>query len=122
MEAYEEDLEVRRDRLRELLLHDETQLIRELVQKVRKTEEERTEELMAKLAEAEKKKECEKQVLLKEKKMQLFEETSQVIRQARAKAWTQDAKKVNLVQIAQNQRQRWYVLTCFFFSILLLFI
>ncbi|XP_058799352.1 trichohyalin-like [Phymastichus coffea] len=106
MEAYEQDLEERRDRLRELLLREETQLIRELIQKAREAEEQRTNELMARIAELEKDKECDEKILLREKQMQLFEQTSQAIREARARAWTEDAKKANLAQIAEAEERR----------------
>ncbi|XP_016841585.1 trichohyalin-like isoform X1 [Nasonia vitripennis] len=106
MEAYEEDLESRRDRLRELLLRDEARLTRELVEAGRKLEERRATELQERAAEAAASREAVRRELLRVKELQRFAEESQEIREARQRARAEDSKRANLAQIAEAHERR----------------
>ncbi|CAB0033281.1 unnamed protein product, partial [Trichogramma brassicae] len=77
LEAYEEDIEERRDRLRELLLREEAEQTRELVDLFRLKEKQRIAELAEKAAAEEREREQARQALLKEKKLQRYVESSQ---------------------------------------------
>uniref|UniRef100_A0ABD2W4Y7 Trichohyalin-plectin-homology domain-containing protein n=1 Tax=Trichogramma kaykai TaxID=54128 RepID=A0ABD2W4Y7_9HYME len=119
LEAYEEDIEERRDRLRELLLREEAEQTRELVDLFRLKEKQRIAELAEKAAAEEREREQARQTLLKEKKLQRYVESSQEVRKGRSQAWLEDAKRINLVQIDEaakirrlkrNEDQYWHTL------------
>lgn len=106
MEAYDEDLESRRDRLRELLLRDEARLTRELVEAGRKLEERRATELQERAAEVAASREAVRRELLRVKELQRYAEESQEVREARQRARTEDSKRANLAQIADAHERR----------------
>jgi hypothetical protein len=110
MEAYEKDLEMRRDKLRRFLLIEETNLIQNLVEVVKAKEEERVAELATRAAEAEKEREETRLELLHEKQLQQFVERNPELRDIRIRARTEDAKRANVAQIAQNEERRRYVI------------
>ncbi|XP_011497693.1 PREDICTED: arginine and glutamate-rich protein 1 [Ceratosolen solmsi marchali] len=106
MEAYEEDLEVRRDNLRRLLLIEEADLTRELIQMVKDLEEKREMKLAAKAAEAEKEREFARQELLHEKQLQQFVLMNPKLREVRNRMRTEDTKRANVAQMADNEERR----------------
>ncbi|XP_014216738.1 trichohyalin-like [Copidosoma floridanum] len=106
MEAYEQDLEERRDQLREMLVREEAELTRELVEKSRKLEEERAAELEARAAEAAEEAEAKRLELLREKQLQRYVELNEELKESRRRAWTVDAKRVNRVQIEEAEQRR----------------
>lgn len=112
MAAYEEDLEARRDRLRDKLVHEEAGLTRELVRLALAQEERRAAELAARAARAEEEQESQRRALLRCKQLQRYVSTNHELREQSYKHRTCDAKRVNLVQIADAQARRRYFNPC----------
>ncbi|KAJ8683359.1 hypothetical protein QAD02_019151 [Eretmocerus hayati] len=106
MEAYDEDLEERRQRLRELLLRDEASLTRELVQWAKQQEKLRAERLAIEAEEAERQRESERSEFLENKRLQRWAMTNQQLRDQRWQVRTRDTKKANLIQIQLNEDKR----------------
>lgn len=119
MEAYESNLEKRREKLRELLVREEAELVRELVEKTRKLEDQRAAKLEAEAAEAAAEIEANKLDLLHEKLLQRYVESNAELRENLKRAWARDAKRVNRVQIAEAEQRRRYPCNFHFIETLL---
>jgi len=106
MLAYEESLEARREKLRDLVLTEETNLTREIVEETQRGNDVRLEEMRAKTEELRKRREEEREAIVTAKRMQQYLRTCQDIQQTCSKRATIDAKRCNVVQMAENETRK----------------
>ncbi|KAL6440767.1 hypothetical protein ACFW04_003308 [Cataglyphis niger] len=105
MSAYEENLQKRREKLRDLILSDEMNLTREIAEEVRRGEDARLEEMRAKTEELRRRHEEEHEAVVAAKRMQQY----LLAYPDKQKLWKKraiDAKLCNVAQMADNEAKR----------------
>nr|XP_012225495.1 PREDICTED: trichoplein keratin filament-binding protein-like [Linepithema humile] len=106
MSAYEESLETRREKLRDLVLNEEADLTREIVEEAQRSEDARSKEARSRAEELRKRKEEEHESLVAAKRMQQYLASYPDVKQELSKRCAIDAKQCNLAQMADNEARR----------------
>ncbi|XP_043686600.1 trichohyalin-like [Vespula pensylvanica] len=106
MAMYEESVNVRREKLRDLILREETQLTREIVEQAQHGEDTRMEEMREETERLRKQQEEHRLALLASKRMQQYIARCPEVRNELMKRNTKEAKICNLVQMAENKAKR----------------
>ncbi|KYN31337.1 hypothetical protein ALC56_14218 [Trachymyrmex septentrionalis] len=104
--AYEENLQARREKLRDLVSSEETNLMREIMEVARRNECARFEEILARTEELKKQHDEEHKTMVAAKQMQQYLASSPDIKQAFSRRCTIDAKQCNAAQMASNEAKR----------------
>jgi len=99
-------LEARREKLRDLVLTEETNLTREIVEEMQRGNDVRLEEMRAKTEELKKRREEEHEAIVAAKRMQQYLHSCQDIQQTYSKRATIDVKRCNVVQMTENEMRR----------------
>lgn len=106
MSAYEENLEARREKLRDLVSSEEANLTREIVEVARRDECARFEEKLARIEELRKRHEEEHEATVAAKQMQRYLASCPDIKQELSRRSAIDAKQCNAAQMADNEARR----------------
>lgn len=106
MSAYEENLQARRERLRDLVSSEEANLTREIVEVARRDECARFEEKLARTEELRKRHEEEHEATVAAKQMQRYLASCPDIKQELSRRSAIDAKRCNVAQMANNETRR----------------
>ena len=99
-------MNLRREKLRALLLEEEAILTREIIEKAQKSNDGYLENLKKRTEEAQRRQEEKRLALLKAKRTQQYLARCPEARERFVKKSTQDVKYCNLVQMAENNAQR----------------
>jgi trichoplein keratin filament-binding protein len=99
-------LEARREKLRDLVLTEETNLTREIVEEVQRSNDARLEEMRAKTEELRKRRDEEREAIVAAKRMQQYLRSCQNIQQTYSKRATIDVKRCNVVQMTEHETRR----------------
>ncbi|KAI4503482.1 hypothetical protein M0802_001704 [Mischocyttarus mexicanus] len=106
MAMYEESINVRREKLRDLILKEEMGLTREIVEQAQHGDDFRMDEMREETERLMKQQEEERLALLAEKRMQQYIERCPELRERLTKRFAKDAKSCNLVQMADNEAKK----------------
>ncbi|KAI4492551.1 hypothetical protein M0804_002342 [Polistes exclamans] len=106
MAEYEESINVRRDKLRDLISKEEMELTREIVEQAQHGDDFRMEEMREETERLKKQQEEERLALLAGKRIQQYIERCPELREQLTKRFAKDAKNCNLVQMADNEAKR----------------
>ncbi|XP_050446787.1 uncharacterized protein LOC126849199 [Cataglyphis hispanica] len=106
MSTYEENLQKRREKLRDLILSEEMNLTREIEEEARRGEDARLEEMRARTEELRKRHEEEHEAVVAAKRMQQYLLAYPDIKQKLWKERAIDAKLCNVAQMADNETRR----------------
>ncbi|XP_011873176.1 PREDICTED: trichoplein keratin filament-binding protein-like [Vollenhovia emeryi] len=106
MSAYEENLQARREKLRDLVSSEEANLTREIVEVARRDEYARFEEKLARTEELRKQYEEEHEAMVAAKEMQRHLASCPDIKQELSRRSAIDAKQCNVAQMANNEARR----------------
>ncbi|XP_076246468.1 uncharacterized protein LOC143186644 [Calliopsis andreniformis] len=106
MSAYEEGVNTRREKLREILLREEMGLTREVVDQAQHGDDARMDEMRQRKEELHKEQEEQRLALVAAKRMQQYLAQVPEIRQKLVKKSTVEAKLGNLAQMADNEAKR----------------
>ncbi|XP_015173028.1 PREDICTED: trichoplein keratin filament-binding protein-like [Polistes dominula] len=106
MAEYEESINVRRDKLRDLILKEEMELTREIIEQAQHGNDFRMEEMREETERLRRQQEEERLALLATKRMQQYIERHSELRTQLTKRFTKEAKSCNLVQMAENEAKR----------------
>ncbi|XP_020284297.1 vicilin-like seed storage protein At2g18540 isoform X2 [Pseudomyrmex gracilis] len=102
LSAYEENLQIRREKLRNLLLNEEASLIREIEEKSRQSDDIRRREMDARAQELKNQQEKEQEALVAAKR-RLQQISHSDIKQELSKRYAIDAKRCNVAQMADKE-------------------
>ncbi|XP_054014712.1 trichohyalin-like [Hylaeus anthracinus] len=100
--TYEEGVNARREKLRELLLGEQMGLIREVVEQAQHGDDDRMDEVRRKIAEIRRKQEEQRLALVAAKRKQQHIAQCPDLREKMAKKYTVEAKEINLAQMEDN--------------------
>ncbi|KAM0732096.1 hypothetical protein ACS0PU_001638 [Formica fusca] len=106
MSTYEENLQKRREKLRDLVLSDEMNLTREITEEAQRGEDARLEEMRARTEELRKRREEEHEAMVAAKRMQQYLAACPDIKQELSRRRAIDAKRCNVAQMADNEAKR----------------
>ncbi|XP_012529492.3 trichoplein keratin filament-binding protein [Monomorium pharaonis] len=106
MSAYEENLQARREKLRDLVSSEEADLMKEIEEVTRWDECARFEKQFAKMEELRKQHEQEHETMVAAKQKQRFLMSCPDIKQELSRRATIDAKRCNVEQMADNEARR----------------
>lgn len=106
MSAYEENLEARREKLRDLVSSEEANLTKEIVEVARQDECVRFEEKLAKIEELRKRHEEEREAIVAAKQMQRYLAACPDVKEELSRRSAIDAKRGNVAQMADNEARR----------------
>ncbi|XP_029159006.1 LOW QUALITY PROTEIN: trichohyalin-like [Nylanderia fulva] len=106
MSAYEENLERRREKLRDLVWSEETRYSKELAEETRKAEDSRLEGMRARTQELWKQREEAREATVAAKRMQQYLATCPDVKLELSRRRAIDAKRCNVTQIADNEAKR----------------
>lgn len=106
MSAYEEDLQKRRERLRDLVSSEEMNLTREIAEEARRGEDARLERMRARTEELRKRREEEHEAMVAVKRMQQYLAACPDVKRELSRRRAIDAKRCNVAQMADNETRR----------------
>lgn len=106
MSAYEENLQARREKLRDLVSSEEVNLTREIEEVTRRDECARFEEKLARIEELRKRVEEEHEATVAAKQMQRYLASCPDIKREFSRRFTIDAKQCNAAQMANKETRR----------------
>lgn len=106
MSAYEENLQARREKLRDLVSSEEANLTREIVEVARRDECARFEEMLARTEELRKRHDEEHEATVAAKQMQRYLASCPDVKQELSRRSAIDAKRCNAAQMANNEARR----------------
>lgn len=106
MSAYEENLQARREKLRDLVSNEEANLTREIAEVAQRDECARFEEMLARTEELRKRQDEEREAIVAAKQMQRYVDSCPDIRQELSRRCAIDAKRCNVEQTADNEATR----------------
>ncbi|XP_024870602.1 trichohyalin-like [Temnothorax curvispinosus] len=106
MSAYEENLQARREKLRDLVSSEEANLMREITEVARQDECARFEEKLARIEKLRKRHEEEHEATVAAKQMQRYLASCPDIKQELSRRSAIDAKQCNVAQMASNVARR----------------
>lgn len=106
MSAYEEDLQARREKLRDLVSSEEANLTKEIMEVARRDECTRFEEKLARTEELRKRHDEEREAMVVAKQKQRYLASCPDIKQELSRRSAIDAKRCNAVQMANNEARR----------------
>lgn len=99
-------MQARREKLRDLILNEETSLTKEIVDEVQRGDETRLEEMCAKTEELRKQHEEEHEAVVAAKRMQQYLASCPDVKQELSRRFAIDVKRCNVVQAADNEARR----------------
>lgn len=106
MSAYEENLQARREKLRDLVSNEEANLTREIAEVAQRNECARFEEMLARTEELRKRQDEEREAIVAAKQMQQYRASNPDIRQELSRRCVINAKRCNVEQMADNEARR----------------
>lgn len=106
MKAYDEGINIRREKLRAMILVEEAALTKEVVDQAQHGGDSRIDEMRARVEELRKQREEEHQATVAAKRMQQYLACCVEARTLKTQKLTRDAKYCNLVQISENEAKR----------------
>lgn len=106
MMAYEEEINVRREKLRAMILVEEAAFTKEVVEQAQHGGDSRMDEMRARVEELQKQRDEEHRAIVAAKRMQQYLACCIEAREQKTKKLTRDVKHCNLVQIAENEAKR----------------
>lgn len=106
MATYEESVNVRREKLRDLISREERELTREMVERAQHGEDTRMEEMREETERLRRQQEEHRMALLASKRMQQYIARCPEVRNELTRRSTKDVKTCNLVQMAENKARR----------------
>ncbi|XP_078038353.1 cilia- and flagella-associated protein 53 [Augochlora pura] len=104
--AYQDSVNARRQKLREVLLREQMSLTREVVDQAQHGDDARMENMRLKTDELKKQREEQRLALVAAKRMQQYLAQCPVLRENIMKKTTVEVKECNLVQMAENEARR----------------
>lgn len=106
MSTYEENLQKRREKLRDLVLSEEMNLTREITEEARRGQDARLEEMRARTEELRKQREEEHEAMVAAKRMQQYLAACPDVKRELSKRHAIDAKRCNMAQMADNEAKK----------------
>ncbi|KAL6267917.1 hypothetical protein P5V15_000985 [Pogonomyrmex californicus] len=106
MSAYEENLQARREKLRDLISSEEANLTKDIIETARRDELARLEEKLARTEELRKRHEEEREAIVAAKQMQQYLASCPDIKRELSRRSAIDAKRCNAAQMANNEAKR----------------
>ncbi|XP_069673474.1 cilia- and flagella-associated protein 53-like isoform X2 [Periplaneta americana] len=103
LEAASRDLDIRRDKLRRMLLEEEDSLMKEYVDKAQKVNEKKLEEIKLRTQEIRNKREAERKKIVQEKRLQQYTERCEHIRSILSKRMLEEVKKGQQYQMKERE-------------------
>jgi len=106
MSVYEENLQARREKLRDLISSEEANLTKEIMEVAQLDECARFEEMLARTEELKKRHDEEHEATVAAKQLQRYLASCPDIKQELSRRSAIDAKRCNVAQIANNEAKR----------------